>query len=178
MSDYHNNQVKKESINSNITHPVKSSQRISKNPEDNQAFMNFWSSYPVKKKKQQAYRMWVKLNPDEKLIQLLMNDVKERLGNDTDWIEGYIPHPSTYLNPANRRWEDAIVNKGKLKQKAIRQKEIEREAIKRRELEAEKRKREEIGEAKRFAEISNKAREELLGIVGIKTFEHRHSFRQ
>ena len=67
-------------------------------------FDTFWNAYPLKKGKQAAMsafnRVPSSLYPD------IVVDVKNRTANDAQWIAGYIPHASTYLNGA--RWEDEI----------------------------------------------------------------------
>jgi len=67
-------------------------------------FENFWSHYPVKKGKQAAIRAYSKL--PKALRILIVADIKDRLANDAQWIAGYIPHASTYLN--GERWTDEI----------------------------------------------------------------------
>ena len=66
-------------------------------------FDSFWKHYPVKKGKQAAQRAFQ--NAKATTLNLIM-DVENRIANDAQWIAGYIPHASTYLNGA--RWEDEI----------------------------------------------------------------------
>jgi len=37
---------------------------------------------------------------------LIIADVKTRLATDEQWIKGFIPYPTTYLN--GDRWEDEL----------------------------------------------------------------------
>ena len=67
------------------------------------AFLEFWKIYPVKKAKQSAYRAWKNRKAD---VNVILQDIQTRMKTDRQWIEGYIPHPATYLNGA--RWEDEI----------------------------------------------------------------------
>lgn len=62
----------------------------------------FWSIYPKKLQKVNARKKWEKIKPEtqEKIIEHL----KERVGKDRQWNQGYIPHPTTFLN--GERWED------------------------------------------------------------------------
>jgi hypothetical protein len=73
--------------------------------EYSQDFLRFWSAYPVKEKKQDAFGVWQKLKPDAALIEQIVTQVKQAK-NSRRWLEGFAPHPTTYLN--GRRWEDEI----------------------------------------------------------------------
>lgn len=64
-------------------------------------FDAFWDAYPVKKKKQEARIAWeneVNGNAKEVIASI------ERLKPSRSWQEGYIPHPTTFLN--QHRWTD------------------------------------------------------------------------
>lgn len=74
------------------------------NPETIKNWEIFWSEYPVKKAKPVAEAKWFRIDPS--LHQKIINDVKTRKASDRQWIDGFIPHPSTYLN--QKRWEDEI----------------------------------------------------------------------
>lgn len=117
-SDYFDNQIKNLTDNTGNSLKDSKKQKNVKNPDDDPLFLKFYSQYPVKKKKRQAYVMWCRLNPDASLANQLIDDVQNRMLNDSEWMEGYIPHPATYLNPENRRWEDDVVNKDKIKHDA------------------------------------------------------------
>lgn len=63
-------------------------------------FLSFWSAYPEKSGKGDAWKSWQKLKPPVGLVlTALLWQVKSK-----KWVEGFIPNPSTYLN--QRRWED------------------------------------------------------------------------
>jgi hypothetical protein len=70
-------------------------------------FDQFWSVYPKQKSKGQAERTWVKLNPSEQLVALMLPAIK-RAKTSKEWTKDggqFIPHPSTWLNA--KGWEDA-----------------------------------------------------------------------
>ena len=82
----------------------------------NTHFDSFWSHYPIKKGKQAALRAFQNTKPTASFIPTtlnLINDVENRKANDAQWVEGYAPHASTYLN--GQRWEDEITPVKELK---------------------------------------------------------------
>lgn len=68
-------------------------------------FDEFWSAYPVKKGRADAAAKW-KARKLDAIADTILADVKLRQTNDRDWIEGYVPHGSTYVN--GRGWEDGM----------------------------------------------------------------------
>ena len=71
-----------------------------KSHEYSDEFLQFYSAYPSKIGKGDAFKSWKKERPS-------LPDVLKALSwqKETDkWRNGYIPNPSTYLN--QRRWED------------------------------------------------------------------------
>ena len=69
-------------------------------------FFTFWKAYPKKKAKKQAEKAFLKLKPDEALLDKMLKAL-ERQKASQDWQkqEGqFIPYPATWLNGA--RWED------------------------------------------------------------------------
>lgn len=72
--------------------------------EDDPAFTAFWKLYPLKKGKLAARKAWEKKKTGADFI---LKDVACRIKNDRQWIDGFMPHASTYLNGC--RWEDQIV---------------------------------------------------------------------
>lgn len=68
-------------------------------------FEEFWQAYPEKKGKADAARAWRRRGLDS-IADRIIADVKARVGGDRQWLEGYIPHGSTYVNRSG--WEDAI----------------------------------------------------------------------
>ena len=65
----------------------------------------FWSVYPRKVKKAEARKVW-KSRKLDRLADQIVTDVENRQQMDRQWLEGYVPHPTTYLRGA--RWEDDI----------------------------------------------------------------------
>ncbi len=76
----------------------------SKRQEDK--FEQFWAAYPKKRSKGQAEKTWVKINPDEQLLEAILARL-EQAKTSGDWVKDdgrYIPYPSTWLNA--KGWED------------------------------------------------------------------------
>ncbi len=67
-------------------------------------FSEFWKAYPLKKGRQAARRAWTNRKLGD--VDDLILDVKNRIENDRQWIEGNFPHAATYLN--GERWNDEI----------------------------------------------------------------------
>lgn len=72
---------------------------------DTSLFEEFWKKYPRKVAKKKALKAWDKINPDRKLLDKMLSSI-EIAKKSRAWIEGFIPHPATYLN--GERWEDEI----------------------------------------------------------------------
>ena len=70
------------------------------------AFAAFWEQHPIKKGKLAAQTAWNRLKANSELISTIMHDMANRKQNDRQWVEGFAPHPATYLNGA--RWTDEI----------------------------------------------------------------------
>ena len=68
-------------------------------------FDEFWQAYPEKKGRADAERSWRRHGLDA-LADTIIADVAARKVGDRQWLEGYVPHGSTYVN--KRGWEDAI----------------------------------------------------------------------
>lgn len=69
-------------------------------------FDEFWTVYPKKIGKKYAEQIWKrkKLNSvSDKII----DDVRQKASQDTQWQDGFIPNASTYLN--QERWNDEII---------------------------------------------------------------------
>jgi hypothetical protein len=72
-------------------------------------FDSFWRFYPRKAGKEAARKAWAKLRPDEHIMQMIADNVKERVEKG-EWRkdnQSYILHASTYLN--QKRWEDEVL---------------------------------------------------------------------
>lgn len=71
-----------------------------------QRFDAFWEAYPRKRSKGQAEKTWVKINPDDDLLEEILAGL-ENAKRSVDWQKDggqYIPYPSTWLNA--KGWED------------------------------------------------------------------------
>ncbi len=68
-------------------------------------FAYFWSIYPRKANRKAAEKVWKSKKLDN-IYQRVADDVRMRAGKHKPWLEGFIPHASTYLN--GERWEDDI----------------------------------------------------------------------
>lgn len=72
-------------------------------------FDEFWSVYPVKKGRVKALAKW-KASKLDLIADRIIADVKRRVAEDRQWLDGYAPHGSTYVN--GRGWEDEIEQRG------------------------------------------------------------------
>ncbi|MGD4429320.1 hypothetical protein QT726_22310 [Xanthomonas citri pv. citri] len=66
-------------------------------------FPRFWAAYPVKKGKADALKKWKSKGCDAMADQIIAH-VRRMEREDDDWLRGFIPHGSTYIN--GERWED------------------------------------------------------------------------
>lgn len=88
------------------------------------SFEDFWAAYPVKKSKKKCMETWKRRNLHLKQVQI-MAGLTRQIAEDEKWREGFIPHPSTFLN--GDRWEDEPSKvKGALK--AAQEKELKERA--------------------------------------------------
>lgn len=74
--------------------------------DDAAGFESFWTIYPNRKAKQDAFKAWLKLAPDETLQASILKAVAQQ-SQGVDWRrEGgrFVPHASTWLNGG--RWAD------------------------------------------------------------------------
>jgi hypothetical protein len=73
-------------------------------------FDAFWKFYPRKASKDAARKAWTKLKPDQNIMKMIADNVKERVEKG-EWRkdnQSFILHASTYLN--QKRWEDEVVD--------------------------------------------------------------------
>ena len=73
-------------------------------------FDAFWKFYPRKASKDAARKAWNKLNPDQNIMKMIADNVRERVEKG-EWRkdnQSFILHASTYLN--QKRWEDEVVD--------------------------------------------------------------------
>lgn len=72
-------------------------------------FDQFWKAYPKKAAKKLAKKAFQKINPDEKLLKIML-DAIENQSKCPAWKKDngqYIPYPATWLN--GERWEDELI---------------------------------------------------------------------
>ena len=68
-------------------------------------FPEFWQAYPNKKGRANAEKSWRRKGLD-RMADRIIADVKARAAGDRQWLDGFIPHGSTYVN--GEGWQDAI----------------------------------------------------------------------
>lgn len=66
-------------------------------------FVKFWESYPRHESKALAYKSFVKIHPDDRLIDRMVSWLIEAKLSEQWQDKNHIPHASTWLN--QRRWE-------------------------------------------------------------------------
>ena len=67
-------------------------------------FNLFWAMYPNKKARGDAERGWLKINPNEELMNNIIRGVERYINFDKRYKEGYISLPATWLN--KKEWEN------------------------------------------------------------------------
>lgn len=82
------------------TTPVRSTRTDSR-------FDEFWQAWPAQRKrdKKKARDVWKRKKLD-RLADTIITDVRNRQAKDNQWLRGFVPMPTTYLN--GERWEDVI----------------------------------------------------------------------
>ena len=68
------------------------------------AFDKFWAVYPRHTAKQDAKKAFLKVSPDDALLNTMLTAVQKQKQTEQWSDPRYIPHPATWLN--GRRWED------------------------------------------------------------------------
>ena len=91
--------------NPNITLTTNHKPITNKEEEYSSLFIKFWNEYPRKVGKSEAFKSWRKAKPDTGLLASMLQAL-EIQKNTSQWKEGIIPNPSTWLN--QKRWEDEI----------------------------------------------------------------------
>lgn len=79
------------------------------------AFERFWKEYPSKVKKHYAWTQWQKQKLDSKLDIILKH--LESIKQSKEWKDGFIQHPSTYLN--QKIYLDDVVFAPKIKGRVL-----------------------------------------------------------
>jgi hypothetical protein len=68
-------------------------------------FISFWDHYPRKESKQDAWKAWNQIAPQNGLVETILSSVEQHKQKWTD--PQFIPLPASYLR--GRRWEDVLV---------------------------------------------------------------------
>jgi hypothetical protein len=74
------------------------------------SFERFWSCYPKKVSKKKAEQIWLKISPNEALVETILKSV-ETYKLSSQWVKDggqFIPHATTWLN--QERWNDEVVS--------------------------------------------------------------------
>jgi hypothetical protein len=98
---YPQSKVKESKVKKNPLTPLKEFQQ--------KLFDQFWSAYPNKKSKGQAEKAWIKINPDEQLLEIMVSKIEQAKTQDQIWLKdngAFIPYPATWLNA--KGWMDEI----------------------------------------------------------------------
>jgi len=68
-------------------------------------FEEFWQTYPKKVGKKPCSAKWKARRLDRLADQVIQN-VKDRIEGDSQWLRGFVPNPLTFIN--QDRWDDPI----------------------------------------------------------------------
>lgn len=104
-----NNNLKKQGSPRATRAEIQEAPRASRGGSElEKSFERFWSAYPRKAAKQQAFKAWEKLAPDEGLSERIFAALELQKKSDAWTRDGgrYIVYPSKWLD--NRRWEDEL----------------------------------------------------------------------
>lgn len=72
-------------------------------------FDEFWRHYPRKIAKRKVFSIWKRRGLSKYLPEML--EFIDKAIKTKQWLDGYIPHPTTFLN--GDRWEDDLASYGK-----------------------------------------------------------------
>ena len=80
---------------------------VLKNENYTEDFERFWSMYPRKENKKNAFRIWTKLKVSNELLEKILKFIIYKIKYSEQWQDiKYIPMPTTFLN--GKRWEDEV----------------------------------------------------------------------
>lgn len=88
-------------VTGDVTEPLRTEEEVEEELYIAQ-FDAFWSAYPKKVDRKKAKAKFQKLKNN--IRELVVSNVQIRSKSDRQWLEGYAPNPTTYLNGS--RWED------------------------------------------------------------------------
>lgn len=83
----------------------KSKEHVSPDGDPPSRFDDFWCEYPRDEGKKKAREAWARKKLDA-IADRIIADVVARKAGHGQWLDGYVPHATTYLN--GERWNDAI----------------------------------------------------------------------
>ena len=92
--------------------PIQSESESNPNPkhaqEMQERFERFWNAYPRHTAKQNALKAFLKVAPDEALLERMLAAIASQKESDQWTKDGgqFIPHPATWLN--QERWNDEL----------------------------------------------------------------------
>lgn len=95
-----------------VRNPIQSNTNPNPNPNTNtlkrERFDKFWEEYPLKYAKAKALAAFNKIDPDDQLLETMLEAVRKQKETDQWKKDGgqFIPYPATWLN--QHRWEDEI----------------------------------------------------------------------
>ena len=69
-------------------------------------FERFWSAYPRHQDKKKALDAFKKIDPDDELLEKMLNSIEKQKASSQWQDPQYIPHPTTWLN--RERWNDEV----------------------------------------------------------------------
>lgn len=109
-------QQKKQDDKGRFISEAENAQNVTKNPqrkgkerkEYTEEFERFWSAYPKKVGKGDAFKAWQKMNGNRPSIEEI-ESILEQQRNSVEWTKEngqYVPNPSTWLN--QERWHDEL----------------------------------------------------------------------
>lgn len=78
-------------------------------------FKKFWESYPNKVKKDYSYRIWQKQKLDGEVDNIIKH--LESIKQSKEWKDGFVQHPSTYLN--QKMYLDDVVTVPKIRGRVL-----------------------------------------------------------
>jgi hypothetical protein len=93
--------------NNNINN-IKRVSKETQNAHTRELFDRFWSAYPRHTGKQAAEKAFLRLNPDDDLLGIMLKAITAWSKSEQWTKDGgqFIPHPATWLN--GKRWEDEL----------------------------------------------------------------------
>ena len=68
-------------------------------------FEEFWQTYPKKAGKKPCSAKW-KARRLDRLADKIIENVRDRIEGDSQWLRGFVPNPLTFIN--QDRWDDPI----------------------------------------------------------------------